>query len=110
MSRISTANREGTSVSHDSSRLSLAFTLLKMPAVAGPVTLKSFWSSRSRRAASLLNVPTPWEYRERVEATLSGALSRRRWRPPVGRDRSHAATGNASAGEAHVGSEYRFGS
>src|SRR2546426_939473 len=35
MSRISTANREGTSVSHDSSRLSLDFTLLKMPVVAG---------------------------------------------------------------------------
>ena len=60
MSRINTAKREGTSESHDSSLLSLDFTLLKMPAVAGPVTLNSFCSCRSRRAASSLNVPTPW--------------------------------------------------
>src|SRR2546425_12650465 len=100
MSRISTANRDGTSVSHDSSRLSLDFTLLKMPAVAGPVTLKSFWSSRSRRAASLLNVPTPWEYRERFEATWSGALARGGGGPPIAGDRSHASTGNATTEEA----------
>src|SRR3989442_3147297 len=110
MPRITTANREGTSVSHDSSRLPLDFTLLKMPVVAGPVTLKSFWSSRSRRAASLLNVPPPWEYRERVEAAWAGALSRRRGSPPTARERSHASTRDGFTGEAHVRDQYRIGS
>src|SRR2546427_11537626 len=93
MSRISTANREGTSVSHDSKRLSLDFTLRKMPAVAGPVPLKSFWTSPPPRGGAFFNVPPPREYPERVEAAWSGAAAQRGGGAAPPPDRTPASEG-----------------